>query len=576
MNLSDREKRLLLACFDVSAGGDFNWREAGAKAGFAEDEADDLAQMLNGKGVFDAFTFGHTAILSADGRELARGLIEERERARVPIPTSEESEIGRIVREAEERQRHERLLLACYDASLATDGPDFSLNNAAKWAGFDNKDAASNYLLTLHKGGLIRIMSRGSGAMTDEGKAEVKRLRGRRKAASQPEQGDDVPCDLAAVPAPAPPPAGGTQRPARVTPARLAETPQPASQSHAHIPEPEAGLTPGSAKDTGTRRTRAVAAKPDHAVRLPLWALTLLIVLLLGSAIYLLQTAITTQQYVGAYILFALVGAVVTFGALGSTGVVKTKGYQLGGAAAIFVVVLGILLPFAADAIQDISGALYVDGSPPQAATVYLLEVETPDNKRELTQANQGQFFFKGVRGGKSELVFNVVVSGFHSKVVRTTHNPGSFVKLELSTRELNPMSPSEEKAPEEKIVLIEVNITFQSHDDGKANDTKLAISVVRSGVLVASQADIAPNQEFVSGESAGPFSVPIVSAITKDDLKVAIAQCAVQPNGNDNWRFDATMSFKFSDGSVLAARTKPASLSAENRVATWSLANAN
>jgi hypothetical protein len=178
------------------------------------------------------------------------------------------------------------------------------------------------------------------------------------------------------------------------------------------------------------------------------WGVILLsAAVLIAVGIYLVGRGATQAQVVLAFVSFSLVGALMTFGILRSTGLVKTKGYQFGGAAAGFVVVLGILLPFARDTSTAVSGVLYLDGVPPTKATVYLLETEARDNMRTLDERDQGKFEFKNVPGlTESKLNFNVVIPGYQPIVVTAPYQSGSLVRLNVETKQLRKIAT--ESAP--------------------------------------------------------------------------------------------------------------------------------
>lgn len=130
MALTDREKRYLVAAFQLNEGLDFDPLEAGTRAGFPAQEAEDLATILERKELIEALTFGggETAILSIDGREQARALIAEAEQAKVaptgvstikkaeapaPFPNEPKEQpddrVGAFVAEALTNQAAERL-----------------------------------------------------------------------------------------------------------------------------------------------------------------------------------------------------------------------------------------------------------------------------------------------------------------------------------------------------------------------------------------------------------------------------------------------------------------------------------
>jgi tetratricopeptide (TPR) repeat protein len=180
-----------------------------------------------------------------------------------------------------------------------------------------------------------------------------------------------------------------------------------------------------------TERGIQPVVKPSAGV------LIAILVILLAAAILLLVLAESREQIIASYALFALVASIVTFGFLGATGTVKTKGKQVGGSAAVFVVILGMLLPFAGERTADIRGMLYVDGAPAGEAEIYLLETDTMANRCVLEEYHKGQFEFKDVRGLKDEVRFSVKVPGYDEKVVDLRHKSGEVARIELSTDDL-------------------------------------------------------------------------------------------------------------------------------------------
>ncbi len=180
-----------------------------------------------------------------------------------------------------------------------------------------------------------------------------------------------------------------------------------------------------------TERGIQPVVKPSAGV------LIAILVILLAAAILLLVLAESREQIIASYALFALVASIVTFGFLGATGTVKTKGKQVGGSAAVFVVILGMLLPFAGERTADIRGMLYVDGAPAGEAEIYLLEVDPMPKRCILEEYHKGQFEFRDIRGLKDEVRFSVKLPGYDEKVVDLRHKSGEIVRIELSTDDL-------------------------------------------------------------------------------------------------------------------------------------------
>jgi hypothetical protein len=213
------------------------------------------------------------------------------------------------------------------------------------------------------------------------------------------------------------------------------------------------GEAQGSGLGSGGRRRGRLSTggKGGSAViRSPIGIQILLLILLLVPAILLLMYATGREQIVGAFVLFALASAVVTFGLLSATGAVKTRNWKLGGAAAGFCVVLGMLLPFAHDPTADIRGAIYLDGFAPKNATVYLLETELRDNRKDLEERDQGQFEFKDVRGLGKEVRLRITLPGGLEHVAKRPFKAGQFIRISLIAKDF---SKAEERVVGEGLV---------------------------------------------------------------------------------------------------------------------------
>jgi hypothetical protein len=216
---------------------------------------------------------------------------------------------------------------------------------------------------------------------------------------------------------------------------------------------------PGEAQGSGAgaggrRRGRlSTAGKGGSAViRSPIGIQILLLILLLVPAILLLMYATGREQIVGAFVLFALASAVVTFGLLSATGAVKTRNWKLGGAAAGFCVVLGMLLPFARDPTADIRGAIYLDGFAPKNATVYLLETELRDNRKDLEERDQGQFEFKDVRGLGKEVRLRIALPGGLEHLAKRPFKAGQFIRIDLAPKDFRRPAGGQESRPDTSV----------------------------------------------------------------------------------------------------------------------------
>ena len=115
---------------------------------------------------------------------------------------------------------------------------------------------------------------------------------------------------------------------------------------------------------------------------------------LLAAGLTLLFFGRTEQHTVAAFFFLALLGATVTFGILGATGMVKTKRWQLGGSAGVFGAILLILLPFARVTVHEVKGVVYLDDAVVREATVVLLETDRAGNEQRITAQDNGTFRF--------------------------------------------------------------------------------------------------------------------------------------------------------------------------------------
>ncbi len=174
--------------------------------------------------------------------------------------------------------------------------------------------------------------------------------------------------------------------------------------------------------------------------------LFVILLILLASAVLLLffassQQKIVESWVVASFVLFALVVAVVTFGFLGSMGIVKTKRSQIVGASTGFIVVLGILLPFVPkESAVDIRGIILVDGVPPRVATIYLLDPEL--RRSDIKQHNKGQFEFSNVHGVGREVQFDIELPGYKEKILTYPYDPKKKIKIEISSADLEQEEP--------------------------------------------------------------------------------------------------------------------------------------
>ena len=209
----------------------------------------------------------------------------------------------------------------------------------------------------------------------------------------------------------------------------------------------EARQAIGSGVNARSRPDDRPLVKPRAGVLIGLLAL------LLAAALALVFLGKTTPQMVGAFVLFALVAAVVTFGFLGARGSVRTKTQQVGGSAAVFVVVLGLLLPFAkvGEDTATVRGTVYVDGEPVQRAVVDLLETDARNDRETIDERSNGEFAFREIRGVGDRVKLRVTLEPSEKTVVTElpfTRGKRLVVQLSSSAFRTPSESPVGEVSP--------------------------------------------------------------------------------------------------------------------------------
>lgn len=99
---------------------------------------------------------------------------------------------------------------------------------------------------------------------------------------------------------------------------------------------------------------------------------------------------------------------------------------------------------------------------------------------------------------------------------------------------------------------LTSATIAFHTNDENKDWDTRVTTIVFASNGAQAARVD-GISGEFNDGTNNGPFALGIQQVgLTKDRFNGGQLGIWIQPNGNDTWRFNATISLYFSDGSVI------------------------
>ena len=84
---------------------------------------------------------------------------------------------------------------------------------------------------------------------------------------------------------------------------------------------------------------------------------------------------------------------------------------------------------------------------------------------------------------------------------------------------------------------LIAVNVTFVLPKcDDRDDDTKINMSVVNGGTVIAQTDNMAPGQQFKDPGTYGPFPIALSTAITKSTYPSTTTKLHIEPHGHDTW----------------------------------------
>jgi hypothetical protein len=191
--------------------------------------------------------------------------------------------------------------------------------------------------------------------------------------------------------------------------------------------QPESDLPSRTGQRVRRHKTRASKAGI-------LW-LFAIIVLLGGTATWLVTRSTTPAQTLASYVLYSLLAASVLFGVLGATGWVQSRTFRFGGSAALFVVVLTILprLMRQVDGTVTIQGTILLDNVPVPKATISLLHIDAGGMTQEVKESENSQFKFAGVRLENQNLEFNVKIPGYYDTPAKYRFTNSHRVILRLT-----------------------------------------------------------------------------------------------------------------------------------------------
>jgi len=95
---------------------------------------------------------------------------------------------------------------------------------------------------------------------------------------------------------------------------------------------------------------------------------------------------------------------------------------------------------------------------------------------------------------------------------------------------------------------LTNASTTFMTRDDGKDEDSAIAVQVLEDGRLVAE--GTAVNVDYHDQSVSPPLDLAVTRTLDANDLNDAQVRLRLTPDGRDTWTFDMRLTLGLSDGS--------------------------
>jgi hypothetical protein len=127
---------------------------------------------------------------------------------------------------------------------------------------------------------------------------------------------------------------------------------------------------------------------------------------------------------------------------------------------------------------------------------------------------------------------------------------------------------------PDPNAKLTKVSIRIDTHNDNKDDNTQLNVAIKNRISMFLSQ-DMAEGlekdmpwrgMEFVDPSSHAFDLVLKSKTLTLKDITLPVVNIHIQPNGNDRWIFDYTVTLLFDDGTSVSSNKKGVILDQDNR----------
>ena len=94
---------------------------------------------------------------------------------------------------------------------------------------------------------------------------------------------------------------------------------------------------------------------------------------------------------------------------------------------------------------------------------------------------------------------------------------------------------------------LTSASVTFMTRDDGKDEDSAVAVQILNDGRLAAEGSLV--DVDFDDKSVSAPLSLGLTGALDAGDLDDAQVRIRLTPDGRDTWLFDMRLTVGLSDG---------------------------
>jgi hypothetical protein len=94
---------------------------------------------------------------------------------------------------------------------------------------------------------------------------------------------------------------------------------------------------------------------------------------------------------------------------------------------------------------------------------------------------------------------------------------------------------------------LTSASVTFMTRDDGKDEDSAVAVQILNDGRLAAEGSIV--DVDFDDQSESAPLRLGLTGALDSGDLDDAQVRIRLTPDGRDTWVFDMRLTLGLSDG---------------------------